>query len=174
MNTEQLRRNCRDAARGACHQSHPTPWDRIVASVLGLNLAANNTFLNCCSVLLDASCCQPCPRLPGSKSSTFRVGCLAVRRTLHEGGSKPPTPTNCLAVSAAPHKLGVCGSPSNCTTICIATSGWQWRTICPTAPMGGNPGSHPPLDSGNDADAFIPVLRWFKSTSRICAKHYQI
>ena len=143
------------------------PWDRIVAWALGLNLAANNMSLNCCSVRLDASCCQPGLRLPCSKSSTSRAGRLAVRRALHEGGSKPRTPTNRLAASTAAPKLGVSGSPSNSATIYIATSGWractigkqsaqllQWAgTLVRTALRSPNT----PMDNGNDADAFMPA-----------------
>ena len=56
------------AARGAGHRAMPAPgppWDRILTWALGLNLEANNMSLNCCSVRLDASCCQPGLRLPG-------------------------------------------------------------------------------------------------------------
>ena len=56
------------------------PCERIVACALGLSLAANNMSRNCCSVRLDASCCQPGLQLPGSKSSMFRGGGLALNK----------------------------------------------------------------------------------------------
>ena len=72
--TEQLGRNGRDAARGAGHQNHACSWSSLGPdrSLGAGDLAANNMLLNCCSVRLDASCCQPGLRLPGSKSSMSR------------------------------------------------------------------------------------------------------
>ena len=47
----------------------------------------------------------------------------------------------------------------------------QWAgTRVPTALRSPNP----PMDNGNDADAFIPASHWFKSTSRIRAQALQI
>ena len=139
------------------------PWDRIVAWALGLNLTANNMSLNCCSVRLDASCCQPGLRLPGSKSSMSRAGGLAVKRAVRNHGP----PTNCLAASAAAPKLGVSGSPSNSDTICRATSGWRACTIgrqsaqllqwAGTRVRTALRSPNPLMDNGNDADAFIPA-----------------
>ena len=167
-------------ARGARHQSHRCPWppwDRIVAFALGLNLAVNNRSLNCCSVLLEVSCCHPGLRLPGSKSSWFRGGGLAVNTSCQEVGTKPGTLDICLPASAAAARLRPSGSPSNCTTRRVATSGWRANTMgrqsAQLLQWAGNRvlvalrNPNPPKDKGNVAEAFIPASHWLRSTSKM-------
>ena len=131
------------------------PW---TAWALGLNLAANNMSLNCCSVrpraanLLSDSLVQNHPRFVWV---VWLSGGLLMREVRNHG------PTNCLAVSAAASKLGVSGSPSNCATILHCdvqvASMYHWETL-PNCSSGREPGFA--------QQCAAPTLPWTVATIR--------
>ena len=91
------------------------PWDRIVAWVPLLHLAANNMSLNCCSMRLDASCCQP-----GLRTACFKI--------IHVSCGYGPPPVAWRLPLRLTNSESL-GHPPNGGIICIGTSGCTRATL---------------------------------------------
>ena len=86
----------------------PLPlWDLKSALFPSVKTGRTLRSLNWRSTRDDASCCQPLLSASNSKSSRGGGGRAPRARADHEGGSKPPTPSNSLAAATATDRYGV-------------------------------------------------------------------